>query len=591
MRWKDSGGRGPGVVRRTGHYFAAFPGTGTGAFLCLVAGGCLALSSPLVLREVVDQGILKGDASRVAVLAAAFLAIEAARTAAEIAQAYLLRKLSHSATGRLREEVFRHLQRLPLSWFESTPTGVIVARACGDVAILGDALSSGMIGLFRDALFTLGAVAVVLILDPGFGAATLGVSLLAAVPAILVRRPVRRLSASALEASARTNAVIEENIAGHAVIQLFGMAPERHDRLRSENENLLMVTKSNLRTRTLFEAAASVASASALALVIGLGGSQLTAGRLSAGLFVAFVQYATNLIGTVRGFSERAVAVLGGIAAGERVFETLDRTEALPASAVNPPGHLPGGALTLTDLRFGYRSGVEVLKGVTSRVERGERVALIGRTGAGKTTLARLLARIYDPWSGRVAWGGRDLREVPAPELRRQAAFVPQQVTIFPGTVLENVRLGDSGIGRTEVVDACREVNAHAFVEALPEGYDTRLFAGGCRISAGQRQLLSLARVLVRRPSLLILDEPTASVDLETEERILAALGRIFQGRTSIVIAHRYSTLRQSDRVWVMDGGRIIREGKPDDLLCGSDPISRLAEQYGLQEREARKGM
>lgn len=233
------------------------------------------------------------------------------------------------------------------------------------------------------------------------------------------------------------------------------------------------------------------------------------------------------------------------------------------------------GEVTLEGVRFGYRSGAEVLHGVSLAVREGERIALVGRTGSGKTTLARLVARLFDPWAGRILLDGRDLREVPLRDLRRAVAVVSQDVFIFPGTVLENIRLGDDSIGREQVEEACRWANAEGFVGRLPGGYDHVLAEGGRNLSVGERQLLSFARALVRRPAVLILDEATSSVDTRTERLITEAVDRITRGRTSIVIAHRLATVKHADRVVVMEGGTVVEEGQPQ----------RLLEQGGLFQR------
>jgi len=233
--------------------------------------------------------------------------------------------------------------------------------------------------------------------------------------------------------------------------------------------------------------------------------------------------------------------------------------------------------------------GVEVLKGVSATVEPGERIALVGRTGAGKTTFARMIARLYDPWAGGVFLGGRDLRSIPLDELRRIVAFVTQQVSIFSSNVLENIRLGDDRISRGEVIDVCRATKAHDFIEKLPKGYDTSLGSDGAGLSPGQRQLLSCARVLVRQPKLVILDEPTANVDHETETMLLDALGFILRDRTSIVIAHRFSTLRDSDRAWVMEAGVIVEQGDPRELVSQAGLFRRMAAQQGSAKMAARR--
>jgi ATP-binding cassette subfamily B protein len=237
---------------------------------------------------------------------------------------------------------------------------------------------------------------------------------------------------------------------------------------------------------------------------------------------------------------------------------------------------------------------VEVLKGLDASILPGEHVALVGKSGAGKSTLARLIARLYDPWEGEIRWEGHDLRDVPLPELRRKVGLLTQRVSIFRDTVLENVRLWAPGVDRRKAIEACYAVGAHRFIEGLPKGYDTSLTPGGKELSAGERQLIAYARVLVQRPELLVLDEPTANVDQDTEQRILDATAKVMAGRTVILIAHRLSTLRAAERVWFMDEGKLVEDGTPGELLAHSSQFRRMADRYRAaadwQERSAAHG-
>ena len=515
------------------------------------------MAGPLLVQRVIDEGIAAADLSRASLWSLAFLSVELVRSLVEAMQGVLLRTFSQATTDRIRNDVFGRLQRLPLRWYDETPAGEIAARSTNEVALLGDALSAGLVGLFRDALALVVVIALVLSLHPRFGAVVVGCSLIAGIPALLFRRLAQERSSRAVEATSRMNSVLEENLSGAAVIRLFGLEELRGDLFRRENELATEVAFSTLRMRSFFDGATTVTSAIALSVMLGLGYAELADGRISAGLFVACVQYGSTLLGSLRGTAEKAVAVLSGMAAGGRVFETLDSEPTHPVLLSFPEICSDARELAVEGLRFGYAPKREVLSGVCLRIRPGERIALVGKTGAGKTTLARLLARLYDPWSGSVRLGGRDLRSFDLEELRRRIAYVSQHVSIFRASVFENVRLGDPGIDRAEVARACREVDADRFVEQLPGTYNALLGEGGIPLSAGQRQLLSFARVLVRRPEVLILDEPTANVDPATEELVLRAMDRLLGETTSLVIAHRPATLQNSDRAFTMKEGKL----------------------------------
>jgi ATP-binding cassette subfamily B protein len=504
---------------------------------------------------VIDEGIAVRDLSRANLWSLAYLSVEMVRALVEAMQGYLLRAFSQATTGRIRNDVFGRMQRLPLRRYDEMPAGEISARSTNEVALLGDALSAGMVGLFRDTLALVLIITLVLALHPRFGAVVVGCSLVAAIPALLFRRTAQERSSHAVATASRMNSVFEENLSGAMVIRQFCLEGIRDELFRRESGRAQDVAFATIRMRSFFDGAATVTSAIALTLMLGLGGAELVEGRISAGLFVAFVQYGSTLLGSLRGTAEKALAVLSGIAAGGRVFETLDAEPALPVQRSLPEVRGEVRELAVEGLRFGYVPNKEVVRGVNLRIRPGERIALVGKTGAGKTTLARLLARLYDPWSGSVHLGGKDLRSFDLEDLRRKIAYVTQHVSIFRASVLENVRLGDPGIHRAQVERACREVGATSFIEHLPGAFDALIGEGGLPLSAGQRQLLSFARILVRHPDVLILDEPTANVDPTTEELVLRAMDRLLAATTSLVIAHRFSTLQGSDRVLVMRNG------------------------------------
>ena len=371
------------IVKRSLGYARAFPGLAAGTLLALLSGAGLAMAGPLIVHHVIDDGIAARHLSRAGWWSLAYLALELVRAGVEASQNILLRAFSQATAARIRKDVFDHLQRLPLRWFDEGPAGEIAARSTNEVATLGEALSAGLAGFFRDVLVLVLVVVLVLLLHPRFGMVVVGFSLVAGIPALVFRRAAQNRSRRALEASSRMMAVLEENLSGRSVIRLFGLERSREGRFCEANDQALDVAFSTLRMRVFFDGGATVTSAIALTVILGLGGAELAQGRISPGLFVAFVQYGAYLIGSLRGTAEKAVAVLSGVAAGERVFQTLD-TPPMPAAA---PGDSEergeAGELIADGLRFGYGPGPDVIRGLSLRVKAGERIALVGKTGAG----------------------------------------------------------------------------------------------------------------------------------------------------------------------------------------------------------------
>lgn len=538
-----------------------------GLALVLTASG-LVVAGPLIIRYLIDLGIRGENAGAVAALAFAYLAVELLRFAVEYAQGYALQRLGQVAMRDLRMAVFRHLQKVPMTWFERNRVGRIVTRTTNDVASLTELFSVGLVTIFKDVILIAGISAVLLALNWRVGLVTLSVAPLVALAVWRFRRLLRSAFRRVRAAVARLNATMQENIHGAGVIQLLGMETDRYGRFRRDNEEFLAASISSTRSHAVFAPVISVASALALALVFWYGGGEAIQGAITLGTLVAFIEYMPHLLTPIRDLGEKFTILQSAFAAAERVFEVLDTPPGIADAPDATPMPEARGELEFEGVHFGYAPGAEVLRGVSLRVRPGERVALVGRTGSGKSTLARLAVRFYDPWEGSVRLDGRDLRRIPLADLRRHVAVVTQDVFIFGASALENVRLGDRSIAPERAIEACRWTNADVFIARLPGGYDAPMAEGGRTISIGERQLLAFARALARRPTVLILDEATANVDTRTERLIVEAVDKITRGRTAIVIAHRLATIRNADRVVVVEDGRIVEEGRPAELLA-----------------------
>lgn len=557
-----------------------------GLALVLTASGLVA-AGPLIIRYLIDFGIRGNHAGTAAALAFAYLAVELLRFVVEYAQGYVLQRLGQVSMRDLRMAVFQHLQRLPMAYFERNRVGRIVTRTTNDVASLTELFSVGLVTIFKDVILIAGISAILLALNWQVGLVTLSAAPLVALAVWGFRRLLRGAFRRVRSAVARLNATMQENIHGAGVIQLLGIEADRYGRFRRDNEEFLAAAISSTRAHAVFAPVISIASALALGLVFWYGGGKTIEGAITLGTLVAFIEYMPHLLTPIRDLGEKFTILQSAFAAAERVFDVLDT----PPGIVDAPGATPmpvaRGELEFEGVRFGYAPGAEVLRGISLRVRPGERVALVGRTGSGKSTLARLAARFYDPWEGSVRLDGRDLRGIPLSDLRRHVAVVTQDVFIFGASALENVRLGDRSITPERAIEACRWTNADGFIARLPGGYDSPMAEGGRTISVGERQLLAFARALARRPSVLILDEATANVDTHTERRIVEALERITKGRTAIVIAHRLATVRNADRVVVVEDGRIVEEGPPAALLASERGWFRRFHELQLSGGEA----
>jgi ATP-binding cassette subfamily B protein len=546
--------------------------------LSVLAASGLVIAGPILVGKLIDDGILAEAPDVVAAIAFLYLGVQALRFAGEYGQIYLLQRLGQLTMRDLRMEVFEKLQKLPMAYYEKNPVGRIVTRSTNDVHSLQELFSVGLLHMFKDVVLVLGIAAALLWLDPVFGAVTLAAAPLVAVTVGVFRHLLRKAFRRVRAAVARVNGTVQENVNGAHVAQLFGIEEERHRRFRQDNDELRAAMTGSVRAHAMFVPMVSMASTTAMALVFWYGGGAAIQGAISLGVLVTFVEFMPHLINPIRDFGEKFTILQSAYAAAERVFGLMDE----PPGIVDRPGLAPlpkpRGEVSFEGVRFGYEPGREILRGIDLRVRAGERVALVGRTGSGKTTIARLLARFYDPWAGAVRLDGRDLREVPLEDLRRGVAVVNQELFVFAASILENVRMGSGDVSRERAIEACRWTNAHTFAERRPEGYDRLLAEGGRDLSVGERQLLAFARALAREPAVLILDEATANVDTRTEQLIVEALDRITRGRTSIVIAHRLATVRRADRVVVIDDGRIVEEGAPERLLESRGTFRRLHE-------------
>ena len=533
----------------------------------LLAYTLVALAPPYLAKLAVDRGLQHGDLDALTWIVALFLLAGATSFALSGLQTYFTGWVGERVLADLRDRLFRHLQRLSLGFYERNRTGVIVSRITNDVEALDQLVTDGVTSLVQNTLLLVGTAVVLFVLDWRLALATMIVLPLMALATAWFRVRSNRAYRRVRERLGLVTASLAEDIAGMRVVQSFTREPENQRSFRGVNERYRESNHETVILNGLYFPAVDFLSSVATGIVLGYGGWLAVHGDVTVGTLLAFTLYLSNFFDPVQQLSQLYNTFLSATAALDKIIDVLDEEP----EVVDAPGaeELPriAGNVRFEALRFGYGDGPEVLHRLDLDVPAGTTVALVGHTGAGKSTIAKLLARFYDPREGRIAIDGHDLRDVTQASLRRQLGIVPQEGFLFAGTVAQNIAFGRPDATRDEIEAAARTVGAEGFVERLPEGFDTELGERGFRLSLGQRQLVAFARALLADPRILILDEATSSVDIGTERQIERALRRLLTGRTAFVIAHRLSTIRDADLIVVLEHGVIVEQGTHAALL------------------------
>lgn len=540
----------------------------------LVSSGCQLLV-PWLIRRGIDDHILHGDMAGLMRVAAALTAVLIINGLARYQRTLLMARVGQEVLYAIRRQVFGHLQKLSLAFYESQPSGKIISRLTSDVRHLQDFITNGLIMVGAELLTIAGIVVAMFLMHPRLAALSL-ISLPLLVAVILsLRTRMRQAHLRERETMANIYANIQESLAGVRIVQDFARQEVNEEQFRGISRRNLDAALVTARLAALLTPMVELTSALALGVILWFGASAMTgsggAHGLTVGVLVAFTAYLQQFYDPIRDLSNVYNMMQSSLASAERIFEVLDTppdvAEKPDAYPLPDPVDGPPGRVTLENVTFGYRPDRPVLVDINLDILPGETVALVGPTGAGKTTLAHLVARFYDPQQGRVLIDGHDLRDVTLASLRQKVAVVVQEPFLFSGTVWDNLRYGRPDATREDVVAAAKAVYAHPFIEALPDGYDTLLHERGANLSDGQRQLLAFARALVADPAVLILDEATSHVDAATEVLIQQALARLLAHRTALVIAHRLSTIQNADRIVVIHEGRIQQVGTHEALI------------------------
>jgi len=537
------------------------------SIVSLLLATATALAPPFLSKYALDEGILANNTTKLVLIVIAFVLAGLLNWGMSYAQTYLTGWVGERILADLRNRLFNHLQRLSLGFFERNRAGVIISRLTNDVEAIDQLVTDGVTSLVQNSLMLLGTAILLFVLDWRLALATLIVIPFMSVGTIIFRKRSARAYASVRERLGLVTATLAEDIAGMRIVQAFTREHRNIENFREVSEDYRDSNMETVILNGLYFPYVDLLSSIALAIVLGYGGHLYFQNAVTLGTLFAFMLYVQNFFDPVQQLSQLYGTFLSATAALDKIVDVLDQQ---PEVVDKPDAiELPRveGRVRFEKVRFGYGKGPEVLHGLDLDVPAGTTVALVGHTGAGKSTIAKLLARFYDPQEGRITIDGHDLRDVTQASLRRQLGIVPQEGFLFAGTVSDNIAFGRPDAAPDEIVRAAQTIGAHDFILRLEDGYETELQERGTRLSLGQRQLVALARALLADPRILILDEATSSVDIGTERKIERALRTLLAGRTAFVIAHRLSTIRDADLIVVLEHGQIVEQGSHDELL------------------------
>jgi ATP-binding cassette subfamily B protein len=586
------------LMRRLLEYMRPYKGRVILALALTLAVTPLELAPPKLFQVAIDRyldpavrhGItIAGARHGLVLISLIYLLVLFFDFLAQYVQIRIMQRVGQQTMYDMRQEIFSHIQRLSMTYFDKNPVGRLVTRVTTDVDALNDLFAAGVVTMINDFFLLAVMVGVLLYLNWHLALAALATLPLILIVTYVFRNFVREANRRIRTAIARINAFLQEYISGMSIVQVFNRERRARVEFIKRNRDHMLAYKDAILAFALFYPTVEFLGVAAIALILWVGGLQIFAKTLTLGVLVAFMQYAQRFFRPIQDLSEKFNILQSAMAASERIFRLLDE----PVTIANDPNAIPlrdpRGEIEFRNVWFSYKHATEphdedwVLRDVSFTVEPGQTMAIVGHTGAGKTTLISLLLRFYDIQRGQILLDGIDIRTIELQDLRRQFGIVLQDPFLFSGTIESNVRLGTAGIDRLSVESAVNEVGLGDFVRALPGGVDTAVNERGSTLSVGQRQLINFARALAHNPRFLILDEATSSVDTKTELLIREALDRLLSGRTALVIAHRLSTIQHADCILVFHKGRLRERGAHQELLAQRGIYYRL---YQLQYKE-----
>ncbi len=570
-----------------------------GVVLLLMNSG-FSVIGPILTKIGIDKYIANKDPNGLAMISLWYLGVLIAGFLVNYARTVLMEWIGQRVMYELRVEIFSHLQRLSLSFFDRNPVGRLMTRVTNDVQALNELFTSGLVAVFGDFFMLGGIIIAMLNLNWKLTLVTLSTVPFLFLATIIFKNKVRLAERLIRERIAKINTFLQENLTGMTVVQLFNREPENFKRFDQKNRDHLEAYRKTIFYYAVFYPVVEFIGALAVALIVWYGGGQVVAAHLSFGALVAFIMYVEMFFHPISDLAEKYGILQTAMASSERIFKLLDEKNELaedrarPSDFVSPApasnGRWARGEIEFRRVEFGYRADEKVIKDVSFKIAAGETVAIVGATGSGKTTLISLLLRFYTPQQGQILIDGRDIHALPLYGVRGQMGLVLQDVFLFADNIEENIRLGNQNISSQRVQRAAQEVNALRFIEKLPRGFQEPVLERGNNLSVGQKQLVAFARALAYNPPILILDEATSSVDTETELLIQEALARLMKNRTALIIAHRLSTIQHADRIIVMHKGCLREMGTHEELIAQRGIYYRLYQlQFAVQERMKQK--
>jgi ABC-type multidrug transport system fused ATPase/permease subunit len=557
--------------------------------LALLAATAASLAPPPLAKLAIDSGIGKHDVGTLDLVVVGFLASAAVYFVATYAETYLVGWVGQRVLQDLRLRIFAHLQSLSVGFYARNRAGVLISRMTNDVQALDQLVTDGVVTLFGSSLTLIGTAAILFALDARLALLTYLVFPVLGVASFVFRLISAEAYRATREKVAAITAYLQESLSGVRVVKLFAQEPRHRARFAALNEENREANLVTVNLNAAYFPGVELLSALVQAGILLYGGLQAIHGDVTVGVLVAFIAALQNFFDPIQQLSQLYTTYQAGMAALDKIFELLDEAPDLadaPGAIALPPVQ---GEIRFEDVTFAYegREAEPALAGIDLVVPPGQTVALVGATGAGKSTFAKLVARFHDPTSGRVLVDGHDLRDVTQRSLREQLGIVPQEAFLFSGSLFENIAFGRPEASRDDVAAAARTVGADAFISALPDGYDSDVGERGSHLSAGQRQLVAFTRALIADPRMLVLDEATSNVDIHTETRIEDGLRHLLANRTAIVIAHRLSTIRRAGRIIVLAGGRIAEQGTHDELIAARGAYFELYRDWAEQAAAA----
>ncbi len=548
------------------------------------------LVGPFLMQIAIDSHIIPGELEGLGLIAAFLIFALVGEFVFAYFEEYRIQMIGQHVMHDLRQTLFSHLQRLDVQYFDKNPVGRLMTRVMGDVQVLNELFTSGVITVFGNLLSILGIMVAMLLYNWKLACVTFTVIPIIFGATLVYQIYSRRAFREQRKQLARINAFLQENIVGMTTMQLFTQERRSYHRFNERNRRYLAANLRSIFYFSIFHPMIEVTASLATAVIIWYGGGQIVQAVLTFGVLVAFIRYAERFFWPIRELSEKYTIFQNAMASSERIFQLLD-TEPSIVSTVDKSGtDTLKGEIEFRNVWFAYNDEDYVLKDVSFKVKPGEKVALVGHTGAGKTSIINLLCRFYEINKGQILIDGKDLRDMNLDELRKAISIVQQNIFLFSDTIERNISLGNPSISSEKVVRAAEDVHLDRFIQKMPDGYQTEIKEDGGGLSVGQKQLVAFARALASDPSILILDEATSSVDTETEILIEDALSHLMEERTSVVIAHRLSTIQNADRIIVMHRGEIRETGTHNELLLKEGIYYRLYQlQYKGQEAERLK--